>query len=106
MLLRPLAVSIALLVVAAPAALAAEPGWVRPVPGDVVRPFDYAEGDPFARGRHRGADLAAAPGAPVRSACGGRVAFAGRVPGGGHAVTVACGRWRVSHLPLAAVAVR
>ncbi|MGA4839325.1 murein hydrolase activator EnvC family protein [Streptomyces sp. G45] len=32
---------------------------------------------------HRGVDLAAAPGAPVRAAAGGRVSFAGRVAGRG-----------------------
>jgi Peptidase family M23 len=103
-LLRLLAAALALLAIAPRTAVAAD--WVRPVPGAVVRPFAYAEADPFAPGRHRGADLAAAPGAPVRSACGGRVLFAGRMPGGGRGVTVACGRWRVTHLPLAAVAVR
>ncbi|WP_241757144.1 murein hydrolase activator EnvC [Streptomyces sp. WAC00263] len=37
---------------------------------------------PYARG-HRGVDLAAAPGAPVRSVAAGRVSFAGRVAGRG-----------------------
>ena len=56
-----------------------------PVPGEVVRAFAYA-GDPFARGHHRGLDLAAAPGAPVRAACSGRVTFAGRAGASGRAV--------------------
>jgi len=70
---------------------------VPPVPGAVERPFSYA-GDPFARGHHRGVDLAATPGAPVRAACSGRVTFAGRAGAG--AVAIRCGRFSVTHLPL------
>ena len=76
-----------------------------PVPGAVARPFAYA-GDPFARGHHRGVDLAARPGEPVRAACGGRVTFAGRAGANGGAVTIRCGRWSVTHLPLRGLAVR
>ena len=76
-----------------------------PVPGAVERPFAYA-GDPFSRGHHRGVDLAASPGATVRAACSGRVAFAGRAGANGRAVTIRCGRWSVTHLPLHDVAVR
>ena len=61
--------------------------------------------DPFARGQHRGVDLAAAPGERVRSACGGRVVFAGRVAGEG-TVSVRCGAWRVTYAPLERIAVR
>ena len=71
-----------------------------PVPGDVTRGFAY-EGDPFAAGHHRGVDLAAAPGTPVRAACGGRVVFAGRAGASGRTVTIRCGRFSVTHLPLA-----
>jgi len=71
----------------------------------VTRAFDLGP-DPFAAGRHRGLDLRAAPGTPVRSACAGVVAFAGRVPRHGRVVTIGCGRRRVSYLPLAAVRVR
>ena len=78
---------------------------VTPVSGDVVRAFDYA-GDPFAPGHHRGLDLAAAPRTPVRAACSGRVTFAGRAGASGRAVTVRCGAWSVTHLPLATVATR
>src|SRR5215212_6707735 len=75
--------------------------WRAPVPGRVVRAFSYGA-EVFARGWHRGADLRAAPGATVHAACGGVVvtALAGRV------VTLRCGPWRVTHLPLARVAVR
>jgi murein DD-endopeptidase MepM/ murein hydrolase activator NlpD len=53
--------------------------WVRPLDGAVSRPFDpppvrYAAG-------HRGVDLAGAPGAVVRAAGDGVVAFAGMVAG-------------------------
>jgi Peptidase family M23 len=76
---------------------------VPPVPGAVTRGFAYA-GDPFAAGHHRGVDLAAASGMPVRAACGGRVVFAGRAGENGRAVTIRCGRFNVTHLPLATLA--
>jgi hypothetical protein len=78
--------------------------WRPPVPGQPTRLFALGP-DPFARGQHRGVDLDAAPGEVVRSACGGRVVFAGRVARVG-TVSVRCGRWRVSYAPLARVAVR
>jgi hypothetical protein len=59
--------------------------------------------NPFVAGQHRGVDFAAR--GAVRSACAGRVVFAGRVAGEG-TVSVRCGRWRVSYAPLARVAVR
>jgi hypothetical protein len=92
-------------IAAPPAAAAAPGGWQRPVSGPLTRPFDYA-GDPFVAGRHRGVDLAARPGTPVRSACSGRVAFAGVAGANGPAVSVRCGRWRVAYLPLRTLAVR
>ena len=79
--------------------------WIAPVPGHVTRPFDLGA-DPFEAGRHRGADFAAPPGAPVRAACGGRVVVAGQVGASGRVVTIRCGAWRVTALPLASVAVR
>jgi murein DD-endopeptidase MepM/ murein hydrolase activator NlpD len=88
---------------AAPAAAVAH--WQRPVGGPVTRAFAYG-GDPFAAGRHRGADFAAQPGAPVRSACSGRVVFAGVAGANGPTVSVRCGRWRVAYLPLRTLAVR
>jgi hypothetical protein len=87
----------------APAA-AARGHWQRPVTGPVTRAFDYA-GEPFAAGRHRGADFAARTGAPVRSACAGRVVFAGTAGSNGRAVSVRCGPWRVAYLPLRMLAV-
>lgn len=79
-------------------------GWVRPVSGAVTRRFDLGP-DPFAAGRHRGADFAAAPGTGVRAPCAGRVVVAGRIGSSGGVVTVACGRWRVSQLPLRRIGV-
>jgi hypothetical protein len=76
---------------------------IAPVLGAVTHGFD--PGRPFEAGRHRGVDLAAAPGTPVRAACGGPVAFAGRIGGVG-IVTLRCGRWRVTHMPLATIAAR
>lgn len=69
-----------------------------------MRPFAYGP-DPFARGAHRGVDLAAPPGAAVRAACPGVVVFVGRVPRHGRVVSVRCGRWRVSYAPLRSPAV-
>ena len=91
---------------AAPAGAAERgPRLAPPVRGEVVRAFAYA-GDPFTRGHHRGIDLAAAPGAPVRAACSGRVTFAGSAGASGRAVTIRCGAWSVTHLPLRDLAVR
>jgi len=92
---------VAFVALADPAAAA----WRPPVPGAVTRAFDPGS-HPFEAGRHRGVDLAAAPGTPVRAPCGGPVAFAGRVASSGLVVTLRCGRWRVTHMPLASIAVR
>ena len=70
-----------------------------PVPGPIERPFHYV-GSPFARGLHRGVDLAAPAGTEVRAPCAGRIAWAG--PSG---VTIRCGRERVTLLPLTRVVV-
>jgi len=66
----------------APAGLPEPPegaGWTRPVPGDLVHPFD-PPGEEWGAG-HRGVDLAAAGGERVRSPAAGTVSFAGRVAG-------------------------
>lgn len=82
---------------AAPA-LSADSGWRPPVAGELLR--GYAPGaHAYAAGAHRGIDLAARPGDPVLSACTGEVAFAG-VVAGRPVVTIACGEWRVTHLPV------
>jgi murein DD-endopeptidase MepM/ murein hydrolase activator NlpD len=90
---------------AVPSAALAE-RWLRPVPGEVARSYSYSRATPFARGAHRGVDLAARPGTAVRAACSGRVIHAGPVAGHGRVVSVRCGGRRVSYLPLARLAVR
>ena len=90
---------------AVPSAALAE-RWLRPVPGEVARAFDYDSRSPFTAGDHRGADLEAPPGAPVRAACGGRVLHAGAIAGSEEVVSVRCGTRRVSYLPLARLAVQ
>ena len=67
----------------APPALA----WTWPVDGPVLRPFSLGD-DPYAAGQHRGIDVAAAPGSPVRAPAAGTVSFAGTVPGGGRTLTL------------------
>src|SRR6266545_3941653 len=64
--------------------------WIWPVRGPVIARFHYGH-DPFARGQHRGVDIAAPAGTPVRSACSGRVRFAGAIGTSGRTVSVACG---------------
>jgi hypothetical protein len=91
-----------LLAVFAPPAAAA---WRPPVDGALTRPFAVTT-NPFAAGQHRGIDLRAAPGTPVRAPCSGRVVVAGRVGTSGGVVTLRCGHWRVSHMPLATITVR
>ena len=104
--MRAPALAVVALLAAGPSAAAEpRPRLAPPVRGEVVRGFAYG-GDPFSRGHHRGADLAAAPGDRVRAACSGRVAFAGSAGASGRAVTVRCGAWSVTHLPLRDIAVR
>lgn len=68
---------------AAPSAQACA-AWLPPVDGSVVRPF---QAPAFAYGPgHRGVDLAAPPGTPVRAAGDGVVSFAGSVAGSLHVV--------------------
>jgi Peptidase family M23 len=97
--------AVALLVLARPAAAGS---WRRPVAGEVVGAFRYSARRPFAAGWRRGVDIAARPGAVVHAACGGRVSFAGPLPGAGagRGVSVHCGALTATHLGLAGLAVR
>ena len=97
----PVLAALLLAVFASPAAAA----WGPPVNGALTRPFAVTT-DPFEAGQHRGIDLRAAPGTPVRAPCAGRVLVAGRVGTSGGVVALRCGRWRVSHLPLTTITVR
>lgn len=73
--------------------------WRVPLDGEVrvVRAFDPPERR-WSPG-HRGVDLAASAGDPVRAAGAGRVAFAGTVAGTG-AVSIVHGHLRTSYLPV------
>ncbi|MEA2663436.1 MAG: hypothetical protein QOI11_380 [Candidatus Eremiobacteraeota bacterium] len=95
--------SLVVLLLAAPAVHASS--WRRPVDGPVLRAFNLGA-DPYAPGQHRGVDLGAPPGSPVRGACAGRVRFAGRVPGGGRTVSVRCGEIVATYQQLGTIAVR
>ena len=101
-----LLVGLALLVLAVGAPpVSAGPSWGWPLDGppSVTRPF--APGPtPYSPG-HRGADLSARPGAAVRSAGAGVVAYAGRLAGRG-VVVVVHGALRTTYEPVdASVAV-
>lgn len=79
-------------------------GWTRPVPGDVVHPFD-PPAEEWAAG-HRGVDLAAATGERVRSPATGTVSFAGQVAGKPVVVVEHPGGLRSTFEPVTAVARR
>jgi Peptidase family M23 len=110
---RPLFVAVLVVLVGAVLAGTAGParaapddsgGWMRPVDGQVVRPFD-APSSEYAAG-HRGIDFAAAPGTPVRAAGDGVVSFAGSVGGTLHVTLAHDGDLRTSYSFLSSVGVR
>ena len=101
---RGLLLGLCLLLASAANAAAAGP-WQRPVEGSVLRAFSLAA-DRFVPGQHRGIDLGAPLATTVRAACGGRVSFAGSVPGGGRTVSVRCGRLIATYQQLASIGVR
>ena len=90
---------------ARPPRAAAEPrlpgpaGWPLAGSPEVVRGFDAPEHD-YGPG-HRGVDLAARPGEPVRAAVAGTVAFAGSVAGRG-VVSIDHGAFRTTYEPVVA----
>src|ERR1700755_2096473 len=108
LVLVPLGLILLALLVPRPAAGAAavRERWRWPAHGEVVGGFRYAPRHPFAAGRGGGGGIAAAPGAVVRSACAGRVTYAGPLPGRALGVTVRCGGLVATHLGLGRVAVR
>lgn len=90
-LLLVLAVALSVPGVAAAApARGAPPRWAAPVRGEPVRAYSYERDAPFARGAHRGVDLAARAGERVAAPCTGTVTHAGRVPGHARGVTITC----------------
>src|SRR3954464_1759395 len=112
LLVVPVGLALALLALVLPrAAAGASPvreRWRWPVESRTLAGrFAYSPRHPFATAQRRGIDIATPPGAAVRSACGGRVAFAGPVPGGRVlGVTVRCGALVATHLGLGRLAVR
>ena len=106
-LLLPLAGLLTLggLLVGAPLPAAAAPqlpgpaGWPLSPSPTVLRGFD-APDHAYGPG-HRGVDLAASPGATVRAAVAGRVAFAGSVAGRG-VVSIDHGGYRTTYEPVTA----
>jgi Peptidase family M23 len=93
---------LAVFAVAALAHVPAAAAWSWPVEGPVLRPFVFGD-DPYAAGQHRGIDIGAPDGTPVRAAVGGTVSFAGTVPNGGRTVTVqTAGGLSVTYLELGA----
>jgi murein DD-endopeptidase MepM/ murein hydrolase activator NlpD len=100
MRISPLIVAGLLGLFASPASAAR---WRWPVRGPVVERFRVGP-DRFAPGQHRGIDIAAAVGTAVRSACAGRVTFAGAVGAGGRTVSVRCGALIATYQHLAGIA--
>ena len=91
----------ALLALGVPTA-AAGPAWTWPVPGAPQVTRDFAPGPtPYSPG-HRGADLPAPAGSPVRAASAGRVTYAGLLAGRG-VVVVTHGALRTTYEPVVAV---
>ena len=95
-------------VVAAIAALVVVPGavgWSWPADGPLLRPFSFSA-DEYAAGQHRGIDIGAAAGDPVRAPAAGIVSFVGPVPAGGRALTIqTADGYAVTLLQLGSVAV-
>src|SRR5437870_3500269 len=62
--------------------------WTWPVDGPLLRPFVFDPAHPYAGGQHRGIDIGAAEGTPVRAPADGTVTFAGSVPGAGKTIAI------------------
>lgn len=75
--------------------------WPWPLIGEIATAYRNGS-DPYAAGQHRGVDIAAPVGTPARAVASGTVAFSGKLPDGGNAVTVrtADGKYLISFLHL------
>jgi Peptidase family M23 len=93
-------VALAVLAFAAPARGAE--GWSWPVEGRVLTHYLNDDARPYAGGMHRGIDIAAAEGTPVRAAHAGEVTFAGVVGSSGLTISIRTedGRYLTSYLHL------
>ncbi|MBA2504852.1 MAG: M23 family metallopeptidase, partial [Thermoleophilaceae bacterium] len=80
-------------------------GWTWPVEGEVLNRYRNGA-DPYARGMHRGIDVAARPGTPVVAASGGLVRFAGVAGSSGLTVSMRTLRFDTAYLHLSGVSVR
>lgn len=78
--------------------------WTWPVTGPVIRDFDPPE-EPYGSG-HRGIDIKASLGTPVRAASAGVVSFAGKVGGELYVTIDHGGGLRSTYSWLSAIAVR
>jgi hypothetical protein len=96
----------AVIALAWPAELHAAERWTWPVVGDVITPYRNGA-DPYARGQHRGIDVAASNGSPVAAAAAGTVRFAGTAGSSGLTVSIrtADGLLDTSYLHLSSVKV-
>ena len=101
---RSLAVVLLALALVAPGAEAREP-WSWPVRGELIGPYRNGD-DPYAAGQHRGIDIAAPAGTPVRAASGGTVRFAGPLGSAGNVVSIRTDGLDASYLHLGSIVVR
>jgi hypothetical protein len=98
--------AIALLAAEATEARGADKGWAWPVHGRVITPYANDNSKPYAGGMHRGIDIAAPAGTPVRAARGGEVAYAGALGSSGLTVAIrTADGYATSYLHLAAISV-
>jgi Peptidase family M23 len=96
-----------LLVISTAGEARGSPGWNWPVKGGVITPYSNDDANPYAGGLHRGIDIAAAVGTPVRAARAGHVTYAGALGYSGLTVAVrTVDGYLTSYLHLSAVAVR
>jgi len=87
----------------APAAQAAG-DWPWPVEGEILTKYGVSA-NPYARGDHRGIDIAGAVGDPVRAATPGKVEYAGSLGSLGKIVSIrtADGQFDTSYLHLSEI---